>query len=279
MTIWKLISIVIYKNKKKKVDYNNNMEFEDKKVEFDYETLPVSVKSDGKDKYWKKYRNSDKGKRTRKQYSENNKEKIKKYQKEYRENNKDKSIEYQKNENRQQYLQDYRDKTKETRKEYDRIRWIEKSKSETYKSYKKEYDKTNRDKLNEYNRSYMPNYKKNRKSTDPIYRIRILISDLIRNSIKSKGYVKKSKAFDILGCSFEEFKIYIESKFETWMNWDNHGLYNGQINYGWDLDHIIPISTAKSEDEILKLNHYTNFQPLCSFTNRYIKSNKTLCHL
>lgn len=34
-------------------------------------------------------------------------------------------------------------------------------------------------------------------------------------------------------------------------------------NYGkWHLDHIIPLSTAKTEKEVIILNHYTNFQPL-----------------
>lgn len=63
----------------------------------------------------------------------------------------------------------------------------------------------------------------------------------------------------------------MESKFEDWMSWDNQGLYNGELNYGWDIDHIIPISTAKNEEDIIRLNHYTNLQPLCSKVNRDIK--------
>jgi hypothetical protein len=58
------------------------------------------------------------------------------------------------------------------------------------------------------------------------------------------------------------------------MTWDNKGLYNKKLNYGWDIDHIIPLSLAKTEEEIIKLNHYTNLQPLCGYTNRYIKVNK-----
>lgn len=57
------------------------------------------------------------------------------------------------------------------------------------------------------------------------------------------------------------------------MDFNNYGLYNGEFNYGWDLDHIIPISSAKTEDDLIKLNHYTNFQPLCSKINREIKRN------
>jgi hypothetical protein len=57
------------------------------------------------------------------------------------------------------------------------------------------------------------------------------------------------------------------------MSWENYGLYNGELNYGWDIDHIIPLSSTISEDEIIKLNHYTNLQPLDSYINRYVKRN------
>ena len=58
------------------------------------------------------------------------------------------------------------------------------------------------------------------------------------------------------------------------MNWNNYGLWNGELNYGWDIDHIIPISSAKTEEEIIKLNHYSNLRPLCSQINRYVKKDK-----
>lgn len=86
----------------------------------------------------------------------------------------------------------------------------------------------------------------------------IMISSIINSSIRSKSIKKQNKSIEIIGLSKEEFKNYLESKFETWMNWENYGLYNGELNYGWDIDHIIPISSAKTEDEIFKLNYYTN---------------------
>ena len=58
------------------------------------------------------------------------------------------------------------------------------------------------------------------------------------------------------------------------MTWENRGLYNGELNYGWDIDHIIPISSGNTEEEIIKLNHYSNLQPLCSKINRDIKRDR-----
>ena len=61
------------------------------------------------------------------------------------------------------------------------------------------------------------------------------------------------------------------------MTWENHGNWNGipsELNTAWDIDHITPTSSAKTEEELLKLNHYSNLQPLCSYTNRIMKRNK-----
>ena len=134
----------------------------------------------------------------------------------------------------------------------------------------KKYHKENKDKINKQKREY----EKHKIKTDPLYSIMRKVKSLISISIRNNGYTKKSRTNEILDCTYEEFKIYLESKFEPWMNWDNKGLYNGEFNYGWDIDHIIPTSSANTEEELIKLNHYTNLQPLCSKINRDIKRNK-----
>lgn len=138
--------------------------------------------------------------------------------------------------------------------------------------YEKEYRENNRVKRRNWDRIWRT---KNRQ-TNPVYRLRTNVSSLIRQVFKNKGYRKGSKTSEILGCSFEEFKTHIESQWEPWMTWDNYGLYNGELNYGWDIDHIIPSSSALTEDDVYKLNHYTNLKPLCSKVNRDIKKNKIL---
>jgi hypothetical protein len=112
---------------------------------------------------------------------------------------------------------------------------------------------------------------------DPLYKLKISFSRRLNKYLRRGRVDKSSNApyfLDKLGCSFEDFKIHLESKFEHWMNWDNYGLYNGELNYGWDIDHVIPLSIADSEEEVYKLSHYTNLQPLCSRINRDIKKDK-----
>jgi len=132
-----------------------------------------------------------------------------------------------------------------------------------------------RKKSREYNKSEIGRIKRSirrseRWKNDTNYKLSIIIRRMIRNSIGSK---KSKNSQEIIGCSFEEFKTYLESKFESWMSWKNYGLYNGELNYGWDIDHIIPISSARLYEDIVQLNHYTNLQPLCSRMNRDIKKN------
>lgn len=114
------------------------------------------------------------------------------------------------------------------------------------------------------------------RETDPFFRFKQSVRNRINNSLKHNGIRKNSKTAIILGCSFQDFRDYLESKFESWMNWDNRGLYNGTPEYGWDIDHIIPSCLAKTEEELIQLNHYSNLQPLCSYINRDIKRNNPI---
>ena len=142
----------------------------------------------------------------------------------------------------------------------------------TCKSCMKKYNENNSERLKEYFKTYSENNKVNRnirqrerKLTEPLFKLRCNIGNLILISIKRQGYSKKSKTYEYLGCSFEEFKEYLEKKFTKDMTWENAGK--------WHLDHIYPVSLAKTEEELIKLNHYTNFQPLWAIDN-IIKGNK-----
>ncbi len=162
----------------------------------------------------------------------------------------------------------YHELNKEAIKERKRLWYIDNLTN--IKTKNKIWRTTNSDKLQQYQIQYnAKQYKEN-----PIYKVKTRIRKAIRHSLKTSGFTKQTKTAVILGCSFDEFKLHLESKFEPWMNWGNHGLYNGELNHGWDIDHITPISSAITEQDVVRLNHYTNLQPLCSRVNRFIKRNK-----
>jgi len=151
--------------------------------------------------------------------------------------------------------------------------------------YMKDYLKEWNIKNPEYNSSYCKewrlknpksyiNYYNDRIKVDNLFKVRQSIRKTISSSFRNTSFRKSSKTAIILGCTFEDFKLYLESNFEPWMTWENKGLYNGELNYGWDIDHKIPVSSATTEEELVRLNHYTNLQPLCSKINRDIKKNK-----
>lgn len=100
---------------------------------------------------------------------------------------------------------------------------------------------------------------------DDLFKLKYNIRNLIRMSFKNLGYNKNSKTFKILGCTSQEFYEHIELHFLDGMNWGNRK--------EWHIDHIIPISSAKTEEDIIKLNHYTNLRPLWAIDN-IRKSNK-----
>jgi 5-methylcytosine-specific restriction endonuclease McrA len=71
----------------------------------------------------------------------------------------------------------------------------------------------------------------------------------------------------LVGITPKELKEHLEKQFFQGMSWGNYG--------EWHIDHIIPLSSAKTEDEIYKLCHYTNLQPLWAEDNLR-KGNKLI---
>ena len=81
-----------------------------------------------------------------------------------------------------------------------------------------------------------------------------LMRQSVRKAFKRRGYGKKTKTYIILGEEWDVVKLYFESLFSNGMSWDNYGL--------WEIDHIIPLSTSNTEEEVIKLCQYKNLQPL-----------------
>ena len=166
------------------------------------------------------------------------------------------------NESSKKYNLEHTNELKEYRKNYykknkEKLKKYIADNKEKIKNYQKEYIKS----------GYHKKYIKEKRKNNPDFKLSQNIKSLIYAVIRKSGYIKNSKTFNILGCSFDEFKSYIKDKFEPWMNENNQGRYTGNYNETWQLDHIIPISSGMTEEEIIKLNHYSNFRPLCSRKN------------
>lgn len=190
-----------------------------------------------------------------KEYSEANKERIKERKKEYYKSNKERINEsrkeyYQAN---KEYFKKYREEWYQTNKEKLKERYKEyrQANKERKKEIDKKYRQDNKERINEYRR--------NRKQTDPLFKMRCNLASRTSKVFKRQGYRKTSKTQEMLGVDWEVCKAHIERQFTKGMNWDNQG--------EWHIDHIIPLASANNEVELKKLCHYTNLQPLWAEEN------------
>lgn len=170
-----------------------------------------------------------------KKYYEDNKEKIKEYKKKYKQNNKEKIKKYKKE-------------------------WYQRNK-EYIKKCRKEYYEKNKNKINKFAKKYIS--KKRKKD------INFRITDSLRHRVYMalKNNWKSATTAELVGCSVEYLKKYIESLFKKGMTWDNYGK--------WHIDHIRPCASfdLSKESEQRKCFNYKNLQPLWASEN-IKKSNK-----
>lgn len=170
---------------------------------------------------------------------------------------------------RQKYLEENRDKAKEYQRKLREAKGIKPRVKIIKVSQKKPRIKLTPEEKLQRTRLYQ----KKKYDNNPLHKLKTNIKNLIGNSIRRHNFKKLSRTEQILGCTYDELKLHLEKQFQPWMNWQNKGLYNGTECYGWDIDHIIPLASATCEADIIRLNHYTNLQPLCSFHNRVTKRN------
>ena len=212
----------------------------------------------------------------KKEYFSNNDVKIKDYQQKRRMNNPDYGKQFR--EKNPDYVKNYYKNNKikmidSVKKHYNKNRdsLLPKKRNYSLKYYyenidiikekRKVYDKNNREKRN--------NYISDRKLNNPIYRLSVIVRNRIRTFIKSKNITKNNPTFNIVGCTPEYLKEHIEKQFKEGMSWELMGKHI-------HIDHIIPLSSAKTEEEIYNLCHYTNLQPLWAEDNLR-KGDKILC--
>ena len=200
-----------------------------------------------------------------KKYYQENKESIDAYRKIYYKENKKKISSYTKT-----YNQKYYKENKEKMSLYNKI--YNKKYNQENKDKIKKYYQENKEKIAEYYKLYnqenkdMIRQRKNKyNNSSPIIKLRLRLRARVKLFFNQKGHKKKNSTEEILGANWKTVEAFMEAKFVDGMNWDNIG--------EWHIDHIIPLSSAETEQETIKLCHYTNLQPLWAFDNMS-KGNK-----
>ena len=181
-----------------------------------------------------------------KKYRETHKEELKKKKKKWDKENADHVKEYSiKNKGKRDLAQ----------KKY-REAHREELRAKRDKEYHKKYFQENKESIYEKRRENL-----NNPNSKIAYVLRNRFSSIIRRgSLKFNGS-KTKKSKELLGCSIEYFKEYIESLFEEGMTWENHG--------EWHFDHIRPIASfdLTNEGQVKECFYYINFQPLWAKDN------------
>lgn len=145
----------------------------------------------------------------------------------------------------------------------------EKNKLIKLKSYHKNKEK-NKEKLKLYrikNREKRTEYQRNKIKNDELYKLSSAMRSRLRNLYNKKNWLKTNKTLDLVGCSTDFLREHLEKQFTDGMSWDNYG--------SWHIDHIIPLSSANNSEEMNKLCHYSNLQPLWAYDNLR-KGNKII---
>jgi len=177
-------------------------------------------------------------------------------------------LSYRCKECRREYINQYNLVNIEKKRESEKKRYwknrdkeLERSKVRHEKNKEKEiqYRKDNRHKISER--------EKNRYNNDFLYKLKVNMRNRLKLFLKTKKIYKTNTTFNLVGGTPEIIKEHIESQFTDGMKWDNHGK--------WHIDHIIPLSSAKTEEDVYNLCHYTNLQPLWAEDNLK-KGNKII---
>lgn len=126
---------------------------------------------------------------------------------------------------------------------------------EQYKIVHEVYRDNNKEKI-----SYIAKtYNKNRREIDILFKLKHNLRVRIKEYMKSKNIKTFNKTFDFVGCTPESLREHLESGFYDGMTWDNYGERH--------IDHKIPLSSGNNEEELYKLCHFTNLQPMWAVEN------------
>lgn len=203
-------------------------------------------------------RNQDVLRIKRREYNQTNQERNKQRCRDYYLRNKERLTSWQKEYNAENALT-IADRNREyRRKNYTAVRAQQKKyeveNSDKIREYKRAWTKRNRKRLTEMSRS-----RQRERMKDPLYRLKRNLRTRLHHALA--GLHKTDRTMTLVGCSLNELKQHIESRFKSGMNWDNYGK--------WHVDHIKPCAAFDLSDEKNQREcfHYTNLQPLWAEDN------------
>jgi len=211
-------------------------------------------------------KNIEKYKARDKAYHNNNREKRNSYNKTYWENNRSRIAEsrsksYQENIVQRREARKLYNKTRKDVLKTQRAKYRQNNK-EKFKVWSSRYYWANTHKAQEtsknwrkMNREYLREYKRQRALTDPLYRMALQLRSSIRSALKRGGVTKTSKTVELLGADVFTVQAYLVNTAIR-----NYGFYDPEVTY--HIDHVIPCSSAKTKEELIKLQRYTNLQYL-----------------
>lgn len=116
-------------------------------------------------------------------------------------------------------------------------------------------------------RAWTNQYRRERYAEDPLFRFTIRVRNMLNRAFDKSGNNKRLANVDIIGLSSAQFRDYLLKTFE-----ETYG-------YPWDfqepvhIDHIIPLASATTEDDVVKLSHYTNLRLIKASDNMMKGSN------
>lgn len=236
-----------------------------------------------KAKHTKDYyaKHTEERKKYAKKYAEDNREKVRARRKEYY----DAHAEYARAYSRQ-YEREHQDEVREKRRAYrqahlDEFRQKDRLYNQTHKeqiaAHSKEWYRAHKEQILQYNKEYrvknaseiaakrreydkqnrprITEYLRNKRANDPLFHFSVQVRNLIRVSLKNKGYSKGTHTYEILGADYKTVWAYLK---QTWA--DNYGTeWNGE---SYHIDHVIPLATATTKKEVERLCYYKNLQLL-----------------
>lgn len=179
---------------------------------------------------------------------------------EYRQNNREK-IRKQRRERWAKHKEELKPRKNELAREYHQRHKEEKN------QWQREYRRAHPEKIRDYQkrhrpqrRIYLRHYYSKKRAEDELFNFKERTRARVGGYLRKRGFAKRTRTEEIVGAKFD---VVWDWLLKTWK--DRYG--EEWCGQPYHVDHIVPLATAKTENEILALFHYSNLQMLTPADN------------